>query len=199
MIACAENGGRSRAHQQKFVRVILVLLPAKIEADQISKLSDVIRVGGQIAINNAFVMPTVKQTKTYHGNRRLEVEWGASRETRYAFVKLDTAVLEPWKDDFNVMVILRVADNSVETLHDKLINKSDAFAITGEVRTLGVNLTPEFIKRADEISGRFRDMTIEYHIVVIPKNVSPNQIGMISDLDALGGQKIQESEELKRR
>src|SRR5258708_1355482 len=45
-----------RAYQLKFVRVILILLPAPIQSDQIAKLSDVIRVGGQIAINNSFVM-----------------------------------------------------------------------------------------------------------------------------------------------
>jgi hypothetical protein len=186
-----------RAVQWKFVRAILVLLPASVQSNQISKLSDVPKLGGQIAINNSFVMP-VTQQRSYKGSRHLEVDVGASRETKYAFAKLDTAVLEPWRKDFNVMLILRVADRSVETLHDKLINKSDAFAITGEVRTLGVNLTPDFINKADQMSGRFRDMTIEYHVVVVPKTVSPDQITMLSDLDVVGGKKIQEYEELKR-
>jgi len=58
-----------RAHQWKFVRVILVLLPSTAQSDQISKLSDVLKVGGQIAVNNSFVMQS-SQRNIYQGGHR---------------------------------------------------------------------------------------------------------------------------------
>jgi hypothetical protein len=74
-----------RADQWKFVRAILVILPAAVQSNQISTLSDVLKLGGQIAINNSFVMRSVqKRTKkpltahppdgAVHGNSTMTIE-----------------------------------------------------------------------------------------------------------------------------
>ncbi len=57
----------ARAARHKVVQVILILLPAAVEAKQISRLSDVERVGGQIIINNTFT-PTLNGYITKEAN-----------------------------------------------------------------------------------------------------------------------------------
>jgi hypothetical protein len=53
---------QARVYRLKFAKAILVLLPGTVQPAQISKLSDVLRVGGTIMINNGFVWPVFPQT-----------------------------------------------------------------------------------------------------------------------------------------
>jgi len=115
---------------------------------------------------------------------------GASRSSRSAFVTVNTALLSPFARDYFFLLIVRVADNSVDALTDPRLEKSQAFAITGEFRTIQVNLSEEFIQRADATEKRFSQVSLQYYFALIPKHVRAEQILTLSDITALGGRQL---------
>lgn len=119
-------------------------------------------------------------------------QWSLSRRTRMASVTINTAALAQYAKDFSVLLVMRVADNSVEVLTDNRIEKSPAFTITGEVRKIEVNLSKEFIERADATNQRFNEVSFQYYVVVVPRQIRPEQIVTLSDVTALGGKLITE-------
>src|SRR4029077_9514357 len=103
---------------------------------------------------------------------------------------VDTSVLKLAARDFWLIIVLRVQDDSVDALTDSRILKSAAFAITGEVRAVQVDLPADFVKRAEEIGGKVGHMSIQVYIGVIPKHIRPEQILTITDITALGGKQL---------
>jgi hypothetical protein len=111
-------------------------------------------------------------------------------ESKVFSSEIDTSVLRRVAAQYNVLVIVRVPDNSVDSLDDTRIARSDAFAITGEVRTIQIDLTDQFIQRANEVEQQANGQPIEGFIGLIPKSVRPNQILTVRDITAFGGRRI---------
>jgi hypothetical protein len=59
-------------------------------------------------------------------------------ESKVFSSEIDISVLQSAEGQYNVLVIVRVPDDSIDSLDDTKIAKSDAFAITGEVRTIQI-------------------------------------------------------------
>ena len=114
----------------------------------------------------------------------------ASRSSRTASVTIDTSYLLPFSKGFSFMMIVRVEDNSVEALTDTKIEKSQSFTITGEVRTFQINLSEDFIQKADVTDKRFNKVSLQYYFALIPKHIRPEQILTLSDIVALGGRQL---------
>ncbi len=115
---------------------------------------------------------------------------GASRGSRAAVLTVDTSYLAPFAKDYLFMMIARVQDNAVDAITDARIEKSHAFAITGELRTIQIDLSEEFIRRADAADKRFGQVSIQFYCAVIPKHIRPAQISTLSDITTLGGKQL---------
>jgi hypothetical protein len=111
-------------------------------------------------------------------------------ESRVFSSEIDTSVLQSVADQYNVLIIVRVPDKSIESLDDTRIAKSDAFAITGEVRTIQIDLTEQFIQRANEAKKQGEGQPIEGFVTLIPKTVTPDQIVTLRDITARGGGRV---------
>ena len=111
-------------------------------------------------------------------------------ESRVFSSEIDTSVLKSVAGQYNVLVIVRVPDNSIDSLDDARIAKSDAFDITGQVITIQIDLTEQFIQRANQATKRFEGQPIEGFIVLIPKTVTPDQVLTLRDITVLGGRRI---------
>jgi hypothetical protein len=111
-------------------------------------------------------------------------------ESRFFSAEIDTSVLQTVANQYNVLVMVRVPDHAVDSLDDTRIAKSDAFAITGEVRTIRIDLTEQFIQRANEAKRQSEGQPIEGFVALIPKSISPDQILTLRDITALGGRRI---------
>ncbi len=115
----------------------------------------------------------------------------ASPVTKSASITIDTA---PFPKDvaqaYSLMIIVRVADDSVDALTDPLIAKSRLFAITGEVRTIQINLSDAFIERANAADKRFHTVGIQFYITLIPKHIRAEQILTLADVTTLGGKQL---------
>jgi hypothetical protein len=115
----------------------------------------------------------------------------ASKQARWVSMTLNTAELSPFAKDFFLMIIVRVLDNSAEALTDTRIAKSSLFAITGEVRTIQVDLSKDFIARSDAVSKRHDQMSLQFYLVLIPKHIRAEQVLTVADVVAVGGQQLQ--------
>ena len=103
-----------------------------------------------------------------------------------ASVKVNTKYMLRYKDNFYFMIILRVIDNSVESLDDARIIKSARFEITGDIRTIEIPLTEDFFDRAQQ-AGKLGTGNVGLNLVLIPSSVSPDQIVTLRDVTRLGG------------
>jgi hypothetical protein len=103
---------------------------------------------------------------------------------------VDTAALKPATNDFYLILVLRAQDNSIDALTDPSIIKSRTFGITGEVRTLQVDLPEDFVKRAETNARKTGTLAIGIYIAIIPKHIRPEQILTIADITALGGKQL---------
>lgn len=111
-------------------------------------------------------------------------------ESRVFSSRIDTSLLNNVAGQYNVLVIVRVPDHSIDSLDDTKIVKSDAVAITGEIRTIQVDLTEQFIQRANEAQKQADGQPIEGFVALIPKSLRPDRILTLRDITALGGRRI---------
>lgn len=104
------------------------------------------------------------------------VEWGTSRAGTkggvYAIV--DTKVLERYRENFRLIVICRVQDNSVESRDDTRIEKSNAFEITGERRLVTLTLSQTLMRRL--VPRR----PVQVYLLLVPRGVSPSEITSVN-------------------
>ncbi len=108
-----------------------------------------------------------------------------------ASIKVDTKYAMEYKNDLNYMIILRAVDDSVDSLDDARLAKSEPFTITGEARTIQINLTKEFFDRTEAASRTLSKGNLQLYVALIPKNVRPDQIVTIRDITRLGGKQVQ--------
>jgi hypothetical protein len=113
-----------------------------------------------------------------------------SKSALMASIKVDTKYAMEYKDDLNFMIILRAVDDSVDALNDARLMKSEPFAITGEVRTIQINLTKEFFDRTEGASRTLSKGNLQLYVALIPKSVRPNEIVTIRDITRLGGKQV---------
>ena len=114
----------------------------------------------------------------------------ASKQGKWVSMTVNTAELSPFANDYSLMIIVRVLDNHIDALTDKGIAKSSLFAITGEVRTIEVKLTDDFIAKSDATSQHHNQMSLQFYLALIPKRIREEQILTIEDITAVGGRQL---------
>jgi len=123
--------------------------------------------------------------------RKLILGAAASKQGGWVAITVNTAELSAFAKDYSLMIIVRVLDNRIDALTDAGIAKSSLFAITGEVRTIEVKLTKDFIARSDAISQHHNQMSLQFYLALIPKRIRAEQVLTIADITAVGGQQLQ--------
>ena len=128
---------------------------------------------------------------TWHSTTPFVTDVKFSKVDGMASVTLNTALIPKlyWKD-FSLLLVFRPADDSVDALTDTRIEKSQAFEITGGTRTIQVNLSKEFFRRAGHASKTLSTYNVGLYVGLIPKSILPQQILTISDITALGGKQL---------
>jgi hypothetical protein len=122
-----------------------------------------------------------------------------SKQALMASIKVDTKYALVYKNNLNFIIILRAVDDSVDAMNDARLMKSEPFEITGEVRTIQVNLTKESFDRSEAASKTLSQGNLAVYVALIPKNVRPEQIVTIRDIRRLGGKQVQVNQGLQEK
>jgi hypothetical protein len=117
-------------------------------------------------------------------------QFNLSRADRMVSITIDTRQFRLFEQDYSLMLIVRPQDDSVDQLHDPGIKKSDLFDITGDTRTVRVDLDDAFVARADAIEEKLGSANLQCYIALLPKSVRPEQVTTLMDVTALGGRRI---------
>jgi hypothetical protein len=113
-------------------------------------------------------------------------------------ISLDTSAFRTFEEEYSLMLMVRVKDDSVDPLTDNRIAKSDPFEITGKSTTVRVNLTEDFVKRADAAQQQFGDASLQCFIALVPKDVRPAQISTMMDVPIIGGRRVHITDNVKQ-
>jgi hypothetical protein len=94
-----------------------------------------------------------------------------------------------------MMMIIQVPYSDIDRMTDTFIDKSSEFTITGDPIVLAMNLRAPFpllrLKIPDNIkSGDVFNATTDFNLVIIPKDLSAEQIRSLSDVERLGGKLV---------
>ena len=96
-----------------------------------------------------------------------------------------------------MMVVIHVPYSNIDKMTDTYIEKSTTFTITGEVAKLAIPLptTVSFphLRLSPPAGSKVGDvfnLMLDYTLVLIPNNLSEEQIRSLSDVEILGGKII---------
>jgi hypothetical protein len=145
-----QAGLRMKAKVQAFSKTIRTVV-----------LVSLLAVGLFLAIKRFYPRAGMRSPPNIKSSRSLISNAMYLPESRVFSSEIDTSVLKSVAGQYNVLVIVRVPDNWIDSLDDTKIAKSDAVAITGEVRTIQIDLTEQFIQRANEAKKRFEGQPVE--------------------------------------
>jgi hypothetical protein len=100
-------------------------------------------------------------------------------------VTVDASSLQPYKDEFNALLIVRIGYANIDRPTDTMIEKSVPYTI--ENRTFRISHPSD---------GKLRYMpgqpsVIEFNLALIPKTVTPDQITRLQDVTMVGGMIVQ--------
>jgi hypothetical protein len=106
--------------------------------------------------------------------------WGA-RPPNFVYVMANATYLVPY-DQAHLMLVCRVADNTVDVMEDTRLEKSAPFSIIQSQLVLEMPLSQAFLRRG------LPDPHVDIALVLLPPNVIGEQISKLSDVKRLGGQ-----------
>ena len=110
------------------------------------------------------------------------VEWGTSPAGTKGgvYVRVNTKGLEEYRQKFQLVVICRVQDNSVESKDDTRIEKSNPFEITGEAKLVTLTLSQPLMRRLVPRG------VVQVYLLLVPKSVSPSEITSVNGIISQG-------------
>ena len=111
------------------------------------------------------------------------------------FIQVNSRLLLDYKDHFKMMLIMAVPYPDVDRATDTAIDKSALFTITDNANLdLAVRLpTPPHLRLVPPPnikSGDVFDLLVNFNLVIIPSDLSPEQIRSLSDVQKFGGKLI---------
>lgn len=113
--------------------------------------------------------------------------WGIRNGSFYIDVNGET--LTRYAADFKMMEILEIPFSFVDSMTDTYIEKSDLFTIINQKTTVGhVIGSPSHLRViGTNLAGRTVTVLVNFNLVLIPNNVSAEQIRSLSDVERVGG------------
>jgi hypothetical protein len=107
------------------------------------------------------------------------------------FIIANSSSLLAYKETFKLLLIIAVPYLNVDKMADTAIDKSALFTITGEAMTIAIGLpTPSHLRITpppNSKGGELFDVLVDFTLVIIPKDLSPEQIISLSDVERFGG------------
>lgn len=116
--------------------------------------------------------------------KSLLLGWGLSGPKM--FVTVDTDLVIDFQKSNHLILVGRPADHTIDAKLDKNIVKSGIFGIPGGQLQIEAVTNDEFIKRVITDGG-----WVEFHVVMVPKDVDTDKIATLGDADRLGGKDVE--------
>lgn len=105
--------------------------------------------------------------------------WGVKFPSTF-YMLVDTSKLAEFRNKERLVLVLRGMRSDVDRMTDPAISKSAAFTITGDAVTIAVNKPKIWL-----VPGA--QNFVEFNLVLLPNQFSPEQITTLSDVARLGG------------
>lgn len=102
------------------------------------------------------------------------------------FVLVDTDLVIEFQKSNHLILVGRPADHTIDAKLDKNIVKSGIFGIPGGQLQIEAITNDDFIKRVITDGG-----WVEFHVVMVPKDVDIDKIATLGDADRLGGKDVE--------
>ncbi len=119
--------------------------------------------------------------------KELILDYGMS-EDRHGFeASVDSSLLAEYEQSDKLLIILRVAWGNIDEMTDRAISKSAPFTITGGIITIVVPAVPGQLDMSSTVGN-----SLFFYAVLLPDQVSPEQIFSLSDVLNLGGKILSE-------
>ena len=98
---------------------------------------------------------------------------------------LDTVSLINYKATHNLFMIVRFEYTNIDRMSDTGIEKSAPYTIDGKDMRMSVvgRLDPPHLR----IEPKNPNVTIEYDVAILPKDISLDRVNSIADVERLGG------------
>lgn len=133
--------------------------------------------GSQISILWGMVVYTKIGDSTCSEEKKLLIEsWGVQKSTNSLTATINTALIKKFADKYNMLLICRVKDDTVDLNEDTKIFKSNLFSITGNKTDIAIT-----------VNGMDYEQKIQFHLCLLPIGIEADGIKRISDVKALGG------------
>lgn len=123
--------------------------------------------------------PAPEPPKEQVSQRDAVLGWGAATQTSM-YMTVNTAKITA-PVGYRIFVSCRVGDSHIDALEDARIIKSATFPIDGQIKTIQVELTQEFLTRL------MPHGEVQIFLVVVPPSVTPESISKLSDVASRGG------------
>jgi hypothetical protein len=117
--------------------------------------------------------------------------WGRHDST--LFINVNSRSLVGYKDKFKMMLISKLLYTDIDKMTDTAIEKSSLFTITGDRTTIAVVASTTHLRVVPPPNNKVGDVfdrVCDFSLVILPNNLSVDQIRSLSDVETLGGKII---------
>jgi len=109
------------------------------------------------------------------------------------FITVNSRLLLGYQDKFNMMLIIELPYTDIDKMTDTHIEKTSLFSITGNVTTMSVVPSIGHLRVVPPPNAKVGDIfdrLVGFSLVLLPNNLSAEQVESLSDVQKLGGQII---------
>jgi hypothetical protein len=121
------------------------------------------------------------------------LSWGRTQGAFGFEMVVNSRQLIDYRDKYKMMLIVRCPYGYIDSVTDTAIEKSILYTITGDITPLVILMPPKIehlrVIPPTETKGEFSVM-VDFLLVIIPNNLSAEQIRSLSDVGNLGGRII---------
>jgi hypothetical protein len=120
--------------------------------------------------------------------------WGVADNGAF-YVRVNSFPLLKYSNNFKLMLILEVEYANIDRMTDVGIEKSELFTITGGIINIGIpvqlpNTRLRLTNPPNSKPGDQYKRTVDFNVVIIPNDLSGDQIRSLPDVQRLGGKII---------
>jgi hypothetical protein len=121
------------------------------------------------------------------------LSWGRAPGPFGFQMLVNSKQLLAYRDKYKMIIIINCPEASIDPVTDTAIAKSVLYTITGAITPLTIPMVQKIehlrVIPPTDSKGEFY-VTVAFYLVIIPSNLSPEQILTLSDVQNLGGKII---------
>jgi len=117
---------------------------------------------------------------------------GVMNNDRVFYIAVNSRLLRDYQKDYKMMEIVQIQYTNIDRMTDTDIEKSVLYTITGDPMIVALTLSsPSHLRGSMPNAGIDKsELSTSFILVVVPGDLSPEQIRSLSDVDRLGGKII---------